>query len=118
MAPGSSLGGARPKANILDENNELWIAKFPSKNDTLDNGAWEYLAYQLAVGTGIPMSPSKIEKIAGNHHTFRTKRFDREKRERIHFASAFHGFRAFFEVTHSAYTTMIMTVSTGQTTPD
>src|SRR3546814_2063099 len=34
MAPGSSLGGARPKANILDENNELWIAKFPSKNDT------------------------------------------------------------------------------------
>lgn len=88
MAPGSSLGGARPKANILDENNELWIAKFPSKNDTLDKGAWEFLAYQLAVGAGIQMAPSKTEKIVGNHHTFFTKRFDREKGERIHFASA------------------------------
>ncbi|WP_028296289.1 type II toxin-antitoxin system HipA family toxin [Olivibacter sitiensis] len=88
MAPGSSLGGARPKANILDENNELWIAKFPSKNDTLDKGAWEFLAYQLAIGAGIRMAPSKVEKIAGNHHTFFTKRFDREQGERIHFASA------------------------------
>src|SRR5690606_32689538 len=67
---------------------ELWIAKFPSKNDTLDKGAWEFLAYQLAIGAGIRMAPSKTEKIAGNHHTFFTKRFDREKGERIHFASA------------------------------
>lgn len=88
MAPGSSLGGARPKANILDENGELWIAKFPSKNDTYNKGAWEFLAYQLAVQAGIHMSSSKIEKIAGNHHTFLTKRFDREKKDRIHFASA------------------------------
>lgn len=88
MAPGSSLGGARPKANILDENNALWIAKFPSKNDTLNKGAWEFLAYQLAVQAGINMSACKIEKIAGNHHTFFTKRFDRENQERIHFASA------------------------------
>ena len=88
MAPGSSLGGARPKANILDENNELWIAKFPSKNDTFDKGSWEFLAHQLAIEAGIQMAPSKIEKVAGNHHTFFTKRFDREKGERIHFASA------------------------------
>ncbi len=88
IAPGSSLGGARPKANILDEHKELWIAKFPSKNDTLDKGAWEYLAYQLAIKAGITMAPSRIEKIAGKHHTFFTKRFDREKGERIHFASA------------------------------
>src|SRR3546814_51555 len=88
MAPGSSLGGARPKANILDENNELWIAKFPSKNDTFDKGAWEFLAYQLAIGAGVRMASSKIEKITGNHHTFFTKRFDREQGERIHFASA------------------------------
>lgn len=88
IAPGSSLGGARPKANILDENDELWIAKFPSKNDTFNKGAWEFLSYQLAVGAGIRMAPSKIERIAGNHHTFFTKRFDREKGERIHFASA------------------------------
>lgn len=88
MAPGSSLGGARPKANMLDENNELWIAKFPSKNDTFNKGAWEFLAYQLAIGAGIQMAPSKTEKIAGNHHTFFTKRFDREQGERIHFTSA------------------------------
>lgn len=88
MAPGSSLGGARPKANILDENNELWIAKFPSKNDTIDKAAWEYLAYQLAVKAGIHMAPSRVEKIAGNFNTFFTKRFDREEGYRIHFASA------------------------------
>jgi len=88
MAPGSSLGGARPKANILDENQELWIAKFPSKNDTVDKAAWEYLAYKLAIKAGIEMAQSKIEKIATHHHTFFTKRFDREKSDRIHFASA------------------------------
>lgn len=88
MAPGSSLGGARPKANILDENGDLWIAKFPSKNDTVDKAGWEFLAYRLAVNAGVIMAPSKIEKIAGNYHTFFTKRFDRENGERIHFASA------------------------------
>lgn len=88
MAPGSSLGGARPKANILDDNNELWIAKFPSKNDTIDKAAWEYLAYQLAIQAGIHMAPSKIENITGSYHTFFTKRFDREAGERVHFASA------------------------------
>lgn len=88
MAPGSSLGGARPKANILDENKELWIAKFPSKNDTIDKGAWEMLAYELALKAGINMAASKIEKIAGKYNTFFTKRFDREKEQRIHFASA------------------------------
>ena len=88
MAPGSSLGGARPKANILDENGNLWIAKFPSINDKIDKGAWEYLAYTLAIKSGIEMSYSKIEKIAGKHHTFFTKRFDRLGKQRIHFASA------------------------------
>jgi len=88
MAPGSSLGGARPKANILDDNNELWIAKFPSKNDIFNKGAWEFLSYQLATGAGITMTPSKMERISGNYHTFFTKRFDRKKKDRIHFASA------------------------------
>ncbi len=88
MAPGSSLGGARPKANILDGHGHLWIAKFPSKNDTIDKGGWEYLAYRLAIGAGIDMAESRIENIAGPYHTFFTKRFDREKQERIHFASA------------------------------
>ncbi len=88
MAPGSSLGGARPKANILDENKALWIAKFPSKNDTTDKAAWELLAYELALEAGINMAPCHMEKIAGSYNTFFTKRFDREGSERIHFASA------------------------------
>ncbi len=88
MAPGSSLGGARPKANILDNDKSLWIAKFPSKTDTTDKGAWEFLAYQLAIKAGIEMAPCCIEKIMGYYHTFFTKRFDRKNGERIHFASA------------------------------
>ncbi|MHC5310631.1 type II toxin-antitoxin system HipA family toxin [Myroides sp. LJL116] len=88
IAPGSSLGGARPKANILDEQQHPWIAKFPSKNDMIDKAAWEYLAYHLALKAGITMSECKIEKINGHHHTFFTKRFDRIGKDRIHFASA------------------------------
>lgn len=88
LAPGSSLGGARPKANILDNAGHPWIAKFPSKNDTVNKGAWEYLVYQLAVNSKIEMAKSKIEIITGKHHTFFTKRFDRYDGNRIHFASA------------------------------
>ena len=88
IAPGSSLGGARPKANMLDEHKHLWIAKFPSKNDTIDKAAWEYVSYQLALKSEINMSESKISKVSGKYNTFFTKRFDRIKSERIHFASA------------------------------
>jgi len=88
MAPGSSLGGARPKANILDTDNSLWIAKFPSKSDKINKGAWEYVAYLLAKDAGVIMASSRIEKILGNYHTFFTKRFDRLNGGRIHFASA------------------------------
>jgi len=89
VAPGSSLGGARPKANILDDSGHPWIAKFPSQNDKVDKAAWEYLAYLLAQKAQIEMAESKIEIVGDNkHHTFFTKRFDRSKGERIHFASA------------------------------
>jgi len=88
MAPGSSLGGARPKANIIDKNGHLWIAKFPSRNDTIDKAKWEFLAYKLTLAAGILMSESRIEKVAGNYFTFFTKRFDRMNGERVHFASA------------------------------
>jgi serine/threonine-protein kinase HipA len=88
IAPGSSLGGARPKANILDQNNHPWIAKFPAQNDTIDKGAWEYVGYQLALLAGIEMAESRIEKVSGKYHTFFTKRFDRLNAERVHFASA------------------------------
>ena len=88
LAPGSSLGGARPKANVYDHNKQLWIAKFPSKNDAIDQGAWEYLTYKLAVKAGIDMADSQMKKVAGDRHTFLTKRFDRLQNQRVHFASA------------------------------
>ncbi len=88
IAPGSSLGGARPKANVKDENGAWWIAKFPSGSDTYNKAAWEYLAYQLAIKAGIQMAESRIERISGKYHTFFTRRFDRQNGERIHFASA------------------------------
>lgn len=88
IAPGSSLGGARPKANVFDAEKNLWIAKFPSKTDTIDKALWEFLAYRLAIASGIEMAASKVEKISGQYYTFLTKRFDRQHNKRIHFASA------------------------------
>ncbi len=89
IAPGTSLGGARPKASITDNDKKLWIAKFPSANDNFDTGAWEMLTYKLAIKSGINMSKSKLIKLTGKHHTFLTKRFDRtDDMQRIHFASA------------------------------
>ncbi len=87
IAPGSSLGGARPKANVATEDGQLWIAKFPSKADDIDKAQWEFLAYQLALSAGIQMSESKLEHIADRYQTFFTKRFDRHFKSRIHFAS-------------------------------
>ena len=89
IAPGSSLGGARPKANVLDNSNQLWIAKFPSKNDMKDMGAWEYVTGEMAQLCGITMSETRLQKLSSHHHSFLTKRFDRtDDGKRIHFASA------------------------------
>ncbi|MEA5259551.1 HipA domain-containing protein [Arcicella aquatica] len=88
IAPGSSLGGARPKASIVDTNKHLWIAKFPSNFDNRDTAAWEMVIYELAQKSGIQMSEAMIQKFSGHHHTFLTKRFDRVNSKRIHFASA------------------------------
>ncbi len=88
ISPGSSLGGARPKASIVDEQNNLWIAKFPSKYDDTNVGGWEMVAYQIALETGINMSECKVQKFNSDDYTFLTKRFDREQGKRIHFASA------------------------------
>jgi serine/threonine-protein kinase HipA len=88
IAPGSSLGGARPKANVMDEDGNLWIAKFPSANDDLDIGAWEFLAHQLATKAKINTTKAQLKKFNSKQHTFLTKRFDRIKKQRIHFASA------------------------------
>ena len=88
MSPGSSLGGARPKASVLDDADHLWIAKFPSQHDDHDVAAWEFLACQLARNAGIVMAPCRIEKFNSDHHTFLTKRFDRTETSRLHFTSA------------------------------
>lgn len=89
LAPGSSLGGARPKASILDNDNQLWIAKFPSKNDQSNSGGWEMVTYELAIAAGVNMAASQAKKFTSTNHTFLTKRFDRSKDgKRIHFASA------------------------------
>ena len=89
LAPGSSLGGARPKASVLDEQGELWIAKFPSLQDDRDIGGWEKVAYDLARNAGINVPESVTGKFYSKKHTFLTKRFDRTPQgARIHFASA------------------------------
>jgi len=87
--PGSSLGGARPKSNVIDEEGHLWIAKFPSRSDQVDKGAWEYVTHQLASRAGIIVPEAKVLQLSNGHHTFMTKRFDRTSNgSRIHIASA------------------------------
>jgi len=89
IAPGSSLGGARPKASVVDENNNLWIAKFPSSNDYKDVGGWEMVVNELAKKAGLSIAEGKAQILSSRHHTYLSKRFDRTKLgERIHFASA------------------------------
>ena len=88
IKPGSSLGGARPKATVLDTQKELWIAKFPSKNDENDTGAWEMVAHDLALQCGLNVPNAKLEKFSSLGSTFLIKRFDRQGDKRIHFASA------------------------------
>lgn len=89
FAPGSSLGGARPKASVVDPNGHLWIAKFPSKEDLKDVGGWEAVVHELAKKCGLNVPEAKAEKYANKHHTFLVKRFDRlADDKRVHFASA------------------------------
>ena len=88
IRPGSSLGGARPKATVADPNRNLWIAKFPSKNDENNTGAWEKVASDLAKLCGLDVPESKLETFSKLGGTFLVKRFDRIGSKRIHFASA------------------------------
>ncbi len=88
IKPGSSLGGARPKATVADSKGRLWIAKFPSKNDENDIGAWEKVVHDLARMCGLNVPESRLEKFSKLGSTFLVRRFDREGDKRIHFASA------------------------------
>ena len=88
IKPGSSLGGARPKATVVDTKNQLWIAKFPSKNDENDTGAWEMVVHDLAALCGLNVPEARLEKFSPLGSTFLIKRFDRLENKRVHFASA------------------------------
>lgn len=89
VAPGGSLGGARPKASVGDDNHQPWIAKFPSIKDTHDVGAWELVVHSLAIACGLSVPPARAQKFASDRHTFMVKRFDRTAGgARRHFASA------------------------------
>ncbi len=88
IGPGSSLGGARPKASVKDVEGSLWIAKFPSKHDTYNNAAWEKVVHDLAGLCGLNVPPSKLEAFSKYGDTFLVKRFDRNGERRIHFVSA------------------------------
>jgi serine/threonine-protein kinase HipA len=88
LAPGSSLGGARPKANFTEEDGRLWIAKFPARDDRYDVGAWEYLVHQLAARAGIWVPKASLMRLAGDYGTFCVARFDRAGDSRRMYASA------------------------------
>lgn len=89
IAPGGSLGGARPKASVVDESGSLWIAKFPSRRDDDDVGAWEAVVHELATNAGLQVATAQFRKFGSDHHTFLAKRFDRTNDgNRVHFASA------------------------------
>ena len=88
VRPGSSLGGARPKATVIDEKGGLWIAKFPSKHDENDSGAWEKVVHDLAWSCGLHVPEARLEKYSRYGSTYLVRRFDRDGVKRIHYASA------------------------------
>ncbi len=89
VQPGSSLGGARPKANVVDIDGSIYVAKFPSLRDDYDVGLWEHFCHLLAQGAGINAAQTKVLAIADKHHTLLSRRFDRtDNGRRKHFASA------------------------------
>ena len=88
MAPGASLGGTRPKANLVDDQSQLWIAKFPSADDDYDVAIWEKVLHDLAQGCGITVPESRLMQLGDGYHTFLVKRFDRNGEDRRFFVSA------------------------------
>ncbi|WP_159875687.1 type II toxin-antitoxin system HipA family toxin [Aquitalea denitrificans] len=88
IAPGTSLGGARPKANFTDDNKRLWIAKFPAKDDRYNVGGWEYLTHVLACKAGITVPEARLEYLSEQYATFCSARFDRIGNGRRMYASA------------------------------
>ncbi len=89
VQPGSSLGGARPKASIIDTAGRLCVAKFPSRKDDYDVGLWEHFSHMLAAKAGINAATTTVIPANDKYHTLLSRRFDRtDDNRRIHFASA------------------------------
>lgn len=89
IQPGSSLGGARPKASVIDTDGLLCVAKFPSRQDDNDAELWEHLSHMLAKRAGISVAETRVLQTSDRRHTLISQRFDRTKSgKRIHFASA------------------------------
>ncbi|MBR5729233.1 MAG: type II toxin-antitoxin system HipA family toxin [Prevotella sp.] len=87
--PGTSLGGARPKASVMDESGRLCVAKFPSRNDDYDVGLWEHHSHLLAKEAGVTAADTDVVDTGGKYHALLSKRFDRTADgRRKHFASA------------------------------
>lgn len=87
LAPGSSLGGARPKASVLDKDGSLAIAKFPRRDDEVNIVIWEAITLVLAKNAGIDVPTWRLENIL-NKAVLIIKRFDRYNGQRIPFLSA------------------------------
>ncbi len=87
--PGTSLGGARPKASVVDENKQLYVAKFPSRKDDYNVALWEHHSHLLAKEAGVIAAKTRVIVSGEKYHTLLSKRFDRtEEGRRTHFASA------------------------------
>ena len=87
--PGTSLGGARPKAVVVNDEGRLCVAKFPSRNDDYDVGLWEHHSHLLAKEAGVIAAQTSVVDTGRKYHTFLSKRFDRsDDGRRKHFASA------------------------------
>jgi serine/threonine-protein kinase HipA len=87
VAPGSSLGGARPKASVRESDGHLAIAKFPRRDDEFNTVMWEAVARTLADSAGIPVPAARVERVA-DKPVLLLRRFDREGARRIPFLSA------------------------------
>jgi serine/threonine-protein kinase HipA len=87
FAPGSSLGGARPKASVIEKDGHLAIAKFPRKDDEINAVVWEAVALALAKKAGIVVPAARVETVA-KKPVLLLRRFDREGKRRIPFLSA------------------------------
>ncbi|KAF1690755.1 type II toxin-antitoxin system HipA family toxin [Pseudoxanthomonas koreensis] len=114
VAPGASLGGARPKASFRDQDGQLWLAKFPSADDRIDVGLWEFLTHQLSLEAGIEMPRARLMRLSDRGHTYAVQRFDRTATSRRAFCSAMTQLDV-TESEGSSYLDIVLAIESGGT---